>query len=191
MNWTPIYAALEQVATLTGIPASSIGWSDQPRNSDWTMGPKLTMAVKSDVGLGFDYEERVDGTPAQLVTVVGQRQFMWEIRCEVQNSDPATVAIFYLDKLRARLSRSTTEAILLAAGLAVVELQATQQVGNVASHRTISTYVMEALMACAENDVDDSTDAGGYITSVGITSNKLQLPDGSDAPQQIVETIGP
>lgn len=194
MNWTPIYAALAQAAALTGIPASSIGWKDQPAAQDWTIGAKLLMQIKGNLAVGIDYEEFAApvGNANQVTTVVGQRHFTWEIRCEVQNSDPATVAISYLDLLRTRLMRTTTEVgILLPAGLAIVEIHPTQKVANAKSQRDISTYVLEVLMACAENDFDNSAGAGSYIASVGITSNKLQLPDGSDAPQQIVITVGP
>lgn len=193
MNWAPIYSALAQAAALTGIPASSIGWAGQPANADWTMGASLSMQIRDLHALGFDDEERTDNAPAnQTVTVVGQRQFTWSIWCQIQNSDPATIGISYLDKLRARLARTTTEQeILLPAGLAVVEIHPTQSLASIQAARKVSYYVMEVTMACAENDVDASANAGEYIASVGISSNKLQLSNGDDAPEQIAETIGP
>lgn len=194
MNWTPIYAALAQAAALTGIPASSIDWKDQPQAAAWTYGAKLTMQIRSDHAVGIDYEEFAApiGNANQVVTVVGQRQFIWQIRCEIQNSDPATVAVSYLDLLRTRLQRTTTEQdILLPAGLAVVEINPTAQLPNIASTRAVSTYVLDVLMACAENDVDTSPTAGAYVASVGIASNQLLNPDGTVAAQQITETVGP
>lgn len=194
MNWTPIYAALANAAALTGIPSTSIDWKDQPQASSWTFGAKLTMQIKNDRAVGIDYEEFAApvGAANQVTTVVGQRQFMWEIRCEIQNSDPATVSIAYLDLLRTRLQRTTTEqGILLPAGLAVVEINPTVQLPSIASSRATSTYVLDVLMACAENDVDTSPTAGAYVASVGIASNQLLNPDGTVAAQQITETVGP
>lgn len=197
MNWTPIYSALAQAAALTGIPAAAIVWGDQPPVSTWIKTAKLTMAIKGLDAKGIDYEERVDGAVPpnagnlpQVVTVVGQRQFVWSIKCEVQNADPATIGISYLDALRTRLQRTTTEIdILQPAGLAVVEMHPTASLLNVKNERSISTYVMDVLMACCENDVDTASDAGVFINTVVLSSNKLKTPDGVDAPVQINQTI--
>lgn len=209
MNWTPIYTALSSVAALSGVPAAAISFVDQPTASEWNLGPTMKMQIRNIEGIGIDYEERVDVAPPnasnlpQAVTVVGQRKFVWSIRCEVQNSDPATVAVSYLDLLRTRLQRTTTMLdILQPAGLAIVDAtMPAQQVPNVRNQRTVSTYVLDVVMACAENDVDTASDAGGFINTVVISSSKnpdgtvatvqLQTPDGVNAPVQINKTIGP
>lgn len=209
MNWTPIYAALSSVAALSGVAPAAIGFTDQPTAPTWNLGPTLRMQIRNIKGVGIDYEERVDVAPPnagnlpQAVTVVGQRQFTWSIRCEVYNSDPATIAVEYLDALRTRLQRTTTMLdILQPAGLAIVDAtMAAQQVPNVKNQRIVSTYVLDIVMACAENDVDSAADAGGFINTVVISSSKnpdgsaatvqLQTPDGVNAPVQINKTIGP
>lgn len=192
MQWAPIKAALATAAALTGIRPGMIAWKDQPQAGTWGFGARLTMQAKGLRGLGVDYEELQDNDDDanQTVTVVGQRLFNWEIRCEIQNSDPTVSPLFYLDRLRARLSRQTTvDDILQPAGLSVVEILPTQPLPNVKDSRVIATYVMEVVIGCAENDVDDTAEAGDFINSVNIASNKLKAPDGTDAPQQIVETI--
>jgi hypothetical protein len=198
MDWTPIYAALAQAATLSGIPASAIAWSDQPAAATWASGPTMAMRISPERSYGWDEEERTDppapnpGNLPQTVNVAGQREFTWQIRVQVQNSDPATIAVRFLDRLRVRLQRTTTETqILLPAGLAVIQIMPTVPIVNVKDNRTISTHVMEVLMGAVENDLDDTLGAGDYIAQVGILSNKLQSPDGNDAPQQIVLTVGP
>lgn len=199
MDWPTIYAALRQAAALSGVAAASIAFADEPAAVTWGSGPTLTMRISPERSFSWDEEERLDppipnpSNLPQTVTVSGQREFTWSIRAKVQNSAPGTIAEHYLDRLRARLQRTTTETqILLPAGLAVIEVMPTTPVANVESNRTVSTYVMDVRMGAVENDVDDTPGAGEFIQTVNIASNTLKNPDGTDAPEQVsLVVVGP
>lgn len=196
MNWPAIYSALMQAAALSGVSADSMSWNDQPSSPVWSSGATIGAQVSSARAYSWDEEVRTDPPSPnpdnlpQSVAMEGQRQFTWQVRVEVQDTAAERFALGYLDRLRARLQRSSTEvSILLPAGLAVIEIMPAVKVRNIKDTRSISTYVMEVVMAGVESDVDDTYGAGDYIGTVNLSSNTLKSTDGTDAPQQIVLTV--
>jgi hypothetical protein len=203
VDWKPIYATLEKVAMLSGIvDPHAIVWGQQSGAGAWIIGPgtgaKLVMTIRGTSSQGLDYEETTPAPVAgqdQIKTLVGCRQFIWTIAADAFSGDPARFALGFLDSLRARLNRMTTQEMFRVAGvagLAVVEIMATQEVSYIekGSDRQVVRYTMDVQMATAENDVDATTTAGDYFNKVGVRSQTLKNPDGTDVVPQINETIG-
>ena len=193
MNWSPIFDALSSIAQISGITdAGSINWGGLPGASTAFGANRLVMKLTNVKPVGIDYEERTaNGLGDQIVTVVGQRTFTWQIRSESMSADPSVMGCTYLSNLEARLNRTSTESVLLAAGLAVVEIRPIVEIRQVSQDRKISSYVLEVVMAAAENDIDDSPLSGEYIASAVISSNQLTDVSGAPTTPQVNVTAGP
>lgn len=155
--------------SLANLPEKAIRWRDEPEGSVWTQGPSLWMRLQSVSRTGIEEEFREDEAPGdQTVTMVGQRQFMWNIRAEAFEGDMAaeTFAANILDRVNIRLMRSSS--VYARTSFGIVARQPVQFFSYKESGRQVSCYVLDVLCVTKDEDIDTSRNAGGWIGSARV-----------------------
>jgi hypothetical protein len=178
MDWTGIKAITTTVfAQLTGLSEAQVRWADDSEGSVWTDDPHLEITMLGPRQIGQDEERRddsADGQPSDpttndgVVTVCGPREFTLTVACEsqVQTLDDSRNAAAILSNLLTRFGRtSTVEA--LDPYYAISDWTDIKRVPyRDAEGRLINRYVIDLLCLAADNDVDDTLGAGGWIGEV-------------------------
>lgn len=175
MAWREIKDATTRLfARLCGLSHSQIRWSDESGGSTWTADPHLEITASGEWGIGDD-EERVSDAPGagadienNVVTICGPRQFTLSVACESLTGDigdPRSGAAV-LSRLNTRLQRTTSVDELMEY-YAVMDMQPIQRVPyRDKEGRLINKYILDLLCLTADNDVDRTVGAGGWIGEV-------------------------
>jgi hypothetical protein len=192
VNWPVIYTALEQLAALSDLPAAALVWQSQAQASKWAGGARIVMRVGGPRQLGQDIEVLDDPavtTDPELVSIQGQRAFTWTLRAESANAAPDKMALVYLDRVRARLERTSIQPILQSANIAISQVMPAQEVRVVSQDRKIDAYAMDVIVLATENDADTTVDSGYVVETVHLQSDTVKDTDGTPVSPQIDETI--
>lgn len=184
MDWAGIKGVTTPLfAQLCGLPLAQVRWFDEDAGSTWTDDPHLELTLSMERSIGVDEERRDDSADGDLpanpdalppstndgiVTVCGPRMFTLTVACESQTgdiADPRNGAAI-LSKLRTRLSRqSTVEA--LTDFYAVSDWQDIKRVPyRDKDGRLVNRYVLDLICLTADNDTDDTQQAGAWIGEV-------------------------
>ncbi len=178
MNWTSIRSALlTAVQAADGIAdTAAVTWSNSKESSFYRKFPRVDLSIRSIVAYGDD-EARIDIDELDNRTeyLSGPRRFTLSIRVE---GDSGNDALTTADRIRARLGRRDIYADLLAAEIAIADFADTQVVDYKADGRSYTVAILDAFVNVAENDTDDSDDAGETIEQVSAASEYVYGPDG-------------
>ncbi len=154
---------------ISGLPAAAIRWRDEPAGSSYTQGASLWMRLQSVTRTGIEEEFRADDPPGQqTVTLVGQRQFMWNVRAESFEQDIASedFAGNILERVNIRLMRSSQ--IWARTAFGIVNRTPIQFFSYKESGRQVACYVLDIQCVTKDTDIDASTHAGDWIGSVRV-----------------------
>ncbi len=154
---------------LSGLPAAQIKWRDEAGGSVWVADPSLWMRLQSVTRDGIEEEFREDDPPGQqIVTLVGQRRFMWNVRAESfeQDISSASFAANVLDRVAIRLMRSSS--IWARTSFGIVTRMPTQFFSYKSDGRQVSCFVLDILCVTKDTDVDAGTHSGDWIGSVRV-----------------------
>ena len=159
------------VPALTGLPAAAVRWRDEAQGSTWAQGPSLWMRLQTVTRMGIEEEFRTAGAAPgddEVVTLSGQREFVWNVRAESFEQDIASpdFAGNILDRLCLRLMRST--AIFARTSFGIVHRWPTQFFSYKESGRQVSCFVVDIVCATKDTDIDTTRGAGNYIDSVHV-----------------------
>ena len=168
---------------LSGLPAAQIRWRDEAVGSTWVADPSVWMRLQTTTRMGTEEEFREDnGTENQTVTLVGQRQFGWNLRVESFEQDIASdkFAATVMDRICIRLMRSSQ--IWARTSFGIVHRTPTQFFSYKDSGRQVSCFVLDILCATKDTDIDTSAHAGDWIGSVHVTGKV----DGVDEVDEII-----
>lgn len=170
IDFTSIKAEIDAfMPDLSGLPAAAIRWRDEPAGSSWTQGSSLWMRLQSTSRMGIEEEFRTDnGVSNQTVTLVGQRQFSWNIRAESFEEDIASDAFAgaIIDRVAIRLMRSSQ--IFARTAFGIVHRTPTQFFSYKDMGRQVSCFVLDILCVTKDTDIDASTHAGDWIGSARV-----------------------
>jgi hypothetical protein len=154
---------------ISGLPAAAIRWRDEAQGSVWTQGPSLWMRLESTTRLGIEEEFREDDPPGQqIVTLVGQRSFVWNVRAESfeQDISSASFAGTILDRVAIRLMRSSQ--IFARTSFGIIHRTPTQFFSYKESGRQVACYVLDIQCMTKDTDIDAGTHSGDWIGSVRV-----------------------
>lgn len=187
MNWTSIRSTLKTVVeSIDGLTHSgAVEWADTSAAGVFRNYPRVDLSVRSIVAYGDD-EARIDVDELDVRTeyLSGHRRFTWSIRVESDRAGSGQV-LTVSDRIRTRLARRDAYATLLAAELAVADLASTQVLEFEKDGRRYTVAVLDVFMNCAENDTDESDNAGETVEQASISSEYLLNPDGEQNPRQV------
>lgn len=184
IDWDGIQTATTKLfAQLTGLPLSQVRWQDQSEGSVWTNDPHLELTMEGPRQVGQDEERRDDSLDGELpldpennppttndgiITVCGPREFTLTVACEsqVQNLRDKRHGAAIISNLLTRLSRtSAVEALQEFYGIIdwtdIKRIPYRDKEG-----RLINRYVIDLLCLTADNDVDNTPQAGAWIGEV-------------------------
>jgi hypothetical protein len=141
------------------------------------------------VDVGVDYAQWSDGTTGMSKpTVIGHREFDIGVRVVSRSQAGNKSAQFWLEKLRAALTRPSTIDTFEAAGIAVLRMSAGAQFDAPFEERFESIAAATWRVTCVITDADDAEIP--TLTSIGFTS-RIEGEDGSvlPAPPNVVDEL--
>ncbi len=188
INFPAIKAEINAfMPSLSGLPAAQIRWRDEAAGSAYMPGTtSLYMRLMTTSRVGIEEEFREAGpapTADQTVTLVGQRQFSWNLRAESFEQDIASAKFAgnILDTICLRLMRSTS--IFARTSFGIVHRTPTQFFSYKDSGRQVSCYVLDILCATKETDVDTTRGAGDWIGAAHVTGDI----DGTEQVNEVID----
>lgn len=176
IDWAGIKGATAPLfARLTGLTDAQVRWADESEGAAWTDDPHLELTISDTGSIGMDEERRDDsedvaggGNNDGIVTVVGPRTFTLTVACEsqVNNIDDARNGAAILGNLLTRLNRQTSiDALVdyyaISDWTKIRRVSYRDRDGNL-----INRYVFDIFCLTADNDIDTTQDAGGWMGEV-------------------------
>lgn len=186
IDWVSIKALAK--AVLVDLSGVAVVWQDEAEGSAWTQMPCIFVRISSlgQVDQAMELREDDDAGHDQTVTLAVQKRFTLSLRCESFDQDLASGrhAGDILERVKTRLRRSSTIERLRGI-FAVQQVLGTAWFRYESQGRQVSAYTLDLLCATADNDVDDTDGAGGYIDEVKVASQYVKAPDGSRTKTQV------
>lgn len=164
IDWDTICPTIQTlIATISGLDISLVTWRDQAQPYNPHAIVKLNITAFRSIGM--DHERISDGGER---IVAGVRGWTLGIDVESISQEFDKFAPTYVERIRTRFKRRTSQAILSAVGVSLsTDLLATD-VPLVDGDRHWSKYITQYAMFSSFEDVDTSDGAGDWIETVEI-----------------------